>query len=69
MFLRVLSALLVHINVVFHMSALYSARVGSDRPAQPFEIPSRSQFRRAPISIPPRKQFETHLFASAFPSS
>ena len=43
MFLRVLSALLVHINFVFHMSALYSARVGSDRPAQPFGIPYRSQ--------------------------
>ena len=54
MFIGVLSALLVHINFVFHMSALFSARVGSDRPALPFGIPYRSQLRHAPISIPSR---------------
>ena len=74
MFLRVLSALLVHINFVFHMSSTVfgsrgfrSASPGSDRPAQPFGIPYCSQLRRAPLSF--KKQLKTHLFASAFPSS
>ena len=69
MFLRVLSALLVHINFVFHMSALYSALRG-------FSSAGPTIWNSLPLSVTScstihtfKKQLKTHLFASAFPSS
>ena len=51
MFLRELSALLVQINFVFHMSALYSARVGIET-GRPYHLEFHAALRNVVLHYP-----------------